>query len=89
HHLSFISRLELIIIPSIDISRTDYSIEIIDNKEISDTNSYLSLLQKSIFHQYHSYIWSPFFHKLNDPLVDISNFVNAFKSIPKIWYSRL
>lgn len=80
HHLSSISKLELIIFPSINLSSTDYSIE------ISDNNSWLPLLQQSIFNQYHNYIWSPFFHKLNDPLIDISNFINVFNSTPKICY---
>ncbi|MFF2886914.1 hypothetical protein [Paenibacillus sp. NPDC057967] len=78
HHLSFVSKMELIIIPSIDFSKTDYSIE------FSDNNEYLSLLQKSTFYQYHSYVWSPFFHELNDPLIDISSFANVFHSMPRI-----
>ena len=82
HHLSFISKLELIIIPLIDLSRTDYTIEIIEN----DMN--LELLQESLFGKYHNYIWSPFFHKQNDPLVDTYNFSIVFKSIPKICYLK-
>ncbi len=78
HHSSFSSKLELIIIPSIDLSRTDYSIE------ISDENSGKSILEKSIFYPCHNYTWSPFFNELNDPLIDVNNFSNVFRSIPKV-----
>lgn len=61
HKLSFITTLKLIIIPSIDLARDDYSLEIGDN----DVD--LLLLRDSMFHRYHSYVWSPFFEALNDP----------------------
>ena len=82
HRLSFVSKLELIVIPSLDLSSTDYSME------VSDNDIELPLLQESMFYPCHNYTWSPFFHGLNDPQIDISNLANVFKPVPRICYLK-
>jgi len=80
HHLIPTSKLKLLIIPTFDLSTTDYYIE--------SNNNYYSLLQNSLFNQYHNYVWSPFFHRLNDPSMDIYNFNIVFEYLPKVCYLR-
>jgi hypothetical protein len=78
HKLAPVSPLTMIVIPSLDLSRTDYSLAI-GHDELD-----LQILEDSLFGKYHSYTWSPFFDYLNDPYIEVSNFTAVFKSLPRI-----
>ncbi|WP_316163849.1 hypothetical protein [Bradyrhizobium sp. SZCCHNRI20481] len=83
HQLSFRCGLELILVPSLDLSRNDYSIEF-----DKDGSNALSLLRQSLFYGYHNYTWSPFFDDLNDSSVDVSNLARVFASLPKVCHLK-
>ncbi|GAB0120262.1 hypothetical protein Acid7E03_43340 [Acidisoma sp. 7E03] len=78
HHLSFKSELKLIIIPTLDITKDDYSIIECPQEALN------FLMPEWLFYPAHSYTWSPFFSALNDPVTDKNNATNMFKKVPKI-----
>jgi hypothetical protein len=78
HHLQFNAELTLILIPSLDLSRTDYSFE------PGDPEVDLAILDESMFYPCHNYIWSPFFEQLNDPEIDVRNLGRVFSAPPMV-----
>lgn len=78
HHLSSPSRLDLILIPRIDVSRTDYAIE------MGESEATRSFLREALFCQYHAYTWSPLFEHLNENDLESANFESVFHKMPEI-----
>jgi hypothetical protein len=79
HRLSVDAKLDLVLLPSLDLTITDYALE------EGDSKTDLEILEQSLFYPYHRYVWSPFFAELNEPLFDLANFSAAFTVPPRVY----
>lgn len=81
HHFAETSRLDLILIPSLDLSTEGYEFKVCESYDFS-------LLKEKLFLKCHKYCWSPFFEKSNDISLDENKFETIFKNFPKVYYIK-
>jgi hypothetical protein len=72
HCLTSSADLAAVIVPALDLARTDYAIT------RGSMDEARQVLRQSMFYLCHDYVWSPAFDDLNDPALDLQAFEYVF-----------